>query len=147
MNISLLKPPIGGIIGLEMITFVEPLGLECVAGGIEPEGHRCQIVDLRIDGLEPGIEKCRRFEPEIVGIQCNFTTERFRTLTVAKRIREVLPQAMIVVGFADSRITPLVTQPHDAEIVTAVRATDLDDDGRAEVLYGLGDHSLVLLRP
>ena len=27
MKISLLKAPIGGIIGLEMITFVEPLGL------------------------------------------------------------------------------------------------------------------------
>ena len=39
MKVSFLKPPIGGIIGLEMITFVEPLGLECVAGGLEQEGH------------------------------------------------------------------------------------------------------------
>ncbi|MEA2343101.1 MAG: hypothetical protein QOF63_1270, partial [Thermoanaerobaculia bacterium] len=27
MKISFLKAPIGGIIGLEMITFVEPLGM------------------------------------------------------------------------------------------------------------------------
>ena len=33
MKVSFLKPPNGGIIGLEMITFVEPLGLECVADG------------------------------------------------------------------------------------------------------------------
>ena len=32
MRISLLKPASSGILGLEMITFVEPLGLECVAG-------------------------------------------------------------------------------------------------------------------
>ena len=47
MKVSFLKAPIGGIIGLEMITFVEPLGLECVAGGLELAGHECQIVDLR----------------------------------------------------------------------------------------------------
>ena len=39
MKVSFLKAPIGGIIGLEMITFVEPLGMECVAGGLELEGH------------------------------------------------------------------------------------------------------------
>ncbi len=44
MKVTLLKAPIGGIIGLEMITFVEPLGLECVAGSLETEGHCCQIV-------------------------------------------------------------------------------------------------------
>ena len=79
MKVTLLKAPIGGIIGLEMITFVEPLGLECVAGALEPD-HKCQIIDMRIDGVDKGFRKMRAFEPEIVGLQCNFTTERFRTL-------------------------------------------------------------------
>src|ERR1700682_4870236 len=57
MKVSFLKAPIGGIIGLEMITFVEPLGLECVAGGLENEGHACQILDLRIDGMEKGMDR------------------------------------------------------------------------------------------
>ena len=68
MRVSFLKAPIGGIIGLEMITFVEPLGLECVAGGLEPEGHTCQIIDMRIDGVEKGFAKLRAFGPDIIGL-------------------------------------------------------------------------------
>ena len=106
MKISFLKPPIGGIIGLEMITFVEPLGLECVAGGLEAEGHPCQIVDLRIDGVEKGFAKARAFAPEIVGLQCNFTTERFRMLRLARRVKEELPEALLVVGGHDASRDP-----------------------------------------
>ncbi|MDH3403225.1 MAG: cobalamin-dependent protein [Acidobacteriota bacterium] len=106
MKVSFLKAPIGGIIGLEMITFVEPLGLECVAGAIELEGHECQIVDLRIDGVEAGLAKVRAFEPEIVGLQCNFTTERFRLLRLAERVRREFPQALVVVGGHDTSRDP-----------------------------------------
>ena len=106
MKVSFLKAPIGGIIGLEMITFVEPLGLECVAGGLELDGHECQIVDMRIDGVEKGFAMLRAFKPEIVGLQCNFTTERFRSLRLAKRVREEVPNAMIVIGGHDASRDP-----------------------------------------
>jgi radical SAM superfamily enzyme YgiQ (UPF0313 family) len=106
MKVSFLKAPIGGIIGLEMITFVEPLGLECVAGGLELEGHTCQIVDFRIDGTKKGFAKVRDFAPDIVGLQCNFTTERFRTLRLARQVREEMPHAMIVVGGHDASRDP-----------------------------------------
>ena len=106
MRVSFLKPPSGGIIGLEMITFVEPLGLECVAGGLEDHGHHCQIVDLRLDGLERGLKKLKAFDPHIVGLQCNFTTERFRLLRVAKRVRQEMPHVHIVVGGHDASRDP-----------------------------------------
>jgi radical SAM superfamily enzyme YgiQ (UPF0313 family) len=106
MRISFLKAPIGGIIGLEMITFVEPLGMECVAGGLELEGHTCQIVDMRLDGIEAGLAKMLAFGPEIVGLQCNFTTERFRALRLARRVREELPEALIVIGGHDASRDP-----------------------------------------
>jgi radical SAM superfamily enzyme YgiQ (UPF0313 family) len=106
MRVAFLKPPIGGIIGLEMITFVEPLGLECVAGGLEERGHTCTIIDLRIDGYEKGFRKLRAFEPDIVGLQCNFTTERFRAQRLAKRVREELPEVMVVVGGHDASREP-----------------------------------------
>src|SRR5918999_5526631 len=96
MNIAFLKPPIGGILGLEMLTFVEPLGPISIAGGLEAEGHECRIFDLRIEGEEHGIDLCRRFAPDVVGLQCNFTTERFRTLRIAERLRRELPQAFVV---------------------------------------------------
>ncbi len=106
MRVSFLKPPIGGIIGLEMITFVEPLGLECVAGSLELEGHRCQIVDLRIEGVEKGLRKARDFAPQIVGIQCNFTTERYRMMRIVRRVKELLPEALLVVGGHDASRDP-----------------------------------------
>ncbi|MDH3404721.1 MAG: B12-binding domain-containing radical SAM protein, partial [Acidobacteriota bacterium] len=106
MRIALLKPPIGGILGLEMLTFVEPLGFLCIAGGLEEAGHECRIVDLRIDGEEPGIALTTAFAPDVVGLQCNFTTERFRTLKLARRIRRELPEAFVVVGGHDASREP-----------------------------------------
>ena len=106
MRVSFVKAPIGGIIGLEMITFVEPLGLECVAGGLELEGHQCQIVDLRIDGIAKGLAKLRAFGPDIVGLQCNFTTERFRSLRLARQIKDEFPDALIVMGGHDASRDP-----------------------------------------
>jgi hopanoid C-3 methylase len=106
MKIAFLKPPIGGILGLEMLTFVEPLGPISIAGGLEAEGHEVKIFDLRIDGEEEGMACCRQFGPEIVGLQCNFTTERNRTLRLADRVRRELPEAFVIVGGHDSSREP-----------------------------------------
>ena len=106
MNIAFVKPPIGGILGLEMLTFVEPLGPISIAGGLETDGHTVRIFDLRLDGEEPGMAACRAFEPRIVGLQCNFTTERNRTLRLAARIRREIPDAFIVIGGHDASREP-----------------------------------------
>ena len=106
MRISYIKPPIGGILGLEMLTFVEPLGLECVAGALEGQGHQQQIVDLRLEGYEEGLSKCQSFDPDLVGIQCNFTTERYRTLKLYEEIRRRMPKAKVIVGGHDASRVP-----------------------------------------
>src|SRR5437879_12508215 len=61
MKVAFVKPPVGGILGLEMLTFVEPLGPICVAACLEAEGHECKVYDLRIDGEEHGLALCRKF--------------------------------------------------------------------------------------
>lgn len=106
MKVSFVKPPIGGILGLEMLTFVEPLGPICVAAALEAEGHECRVFDLRIDGEEPGLASNLAFAPDVVGLQCNFTTERHRTLRLAERIRRDLPDAFIVIGGHDASRDP-----------------------------------------
>src|SRR4029078_6790435 len=106
MKIAFLKPPIGGILGLEMLTFVEPPGPISIAGGLEAEGHEVRIFDLRLDGEEEGMAQCRRFAPEVVGLQCNFTTERNRTLRLADRVRREMPEAFIVIGGHDASREP-----------------------------------------
>src|SRR5688572_8134145 len=106
MNVAFLKAPIGGILGLEMLTFVEPLGLICIAGGLEEQGHACKIIDLRIDGEEPGMADCRGFAPDVVGLQCNFTTERYRALRLAQRVKREMPGAYVVMGGHDASRAP-----------------------------------------
>ena len=106
MKIAFLKPPIGGILGLEMLTFVEPLGPICIAGGLEAEGHTCKVFDFRIEGEDQGMALCKAFAPEVVGLQCNFTTERFRLLRLAERVRRELPDAFVLVGGHDASREP-----------------------------------------
>ena len=106
VKIAFLKPPIGGILGLEMLTFVEPLGMECVAACLEADGHTCRIYDLRLDGEDHGLARCVAFEPDVVGLQCNFTTERKRTRRLARRVKASLPDTFIVVGGHDASRDP-----------------------------------------
>jgi len=106
MRIAFIKPPVGGILGLEMLTFVEPLGLICVAGGLEDAGHHCAVFDLRIDGEEEGLAACSRFAPDVIGLQCNFTTERNRALRLARRVRQGMPRAFVVLGGHDASRDP-----------------------------------------
>ena len=49
---------------------------------------------------------CRAFEPEVVGLQCNFTTERFRTRRLVERVRRELPRAFVVIGGHDASREP-----------------------------------------
>ena len=106
MKIAFVKPPVGGILGLEMLTFVEPLGPICVAACLEAEGHECKVFDLRIDGEEHGLALCRKFAPDVVGLQCNFTTERNRTVRLAERIKRENPGTFVVVGGHDASRDP-----------------------------------------
>ncbi len=106
MRVAFVKPPIGGILGLEMLTFVEPLGPICIASCLERDGHVCAVYDLRIDGEEAGLAACRAFEPDVVGLQCNFTTERYRTLRLVERIRKELPDAFVLIGGHDASREP-----------------------------------------
>lgn len=106
MNIAFVKPPIGGIIGLEMLTFVEPLGPISIAGALLERGHDCRVFDLRLDGEEAGLAACAAYDPEIVGLQCNFTTERFRTMRLAGKVRALLPDAFILIGGHDASRDP-----------------------------------------
>lgn len=101
MKIVLIKPSNEGILGLEMITFVEPLGLECLAGVLEPAGHECHILDFRIDGTETGLKRCEDLDAPLVGIQCNFTTERYRAVLAAREIKRRQPGTLVVMGGHD----------------------------------------------
>lgn len=52
-----------------------------------------------------------------------------------------------IVGFSGGKFKFLAEMPHGAEIVTRILATDLDNNGKPELLYGREDGSIVLARP
>ncbi len=106
MKIALLKAYNSGVLGLEMITFSEPLGLECLAGVIERCGHECIIVDMRITGIDKGMKECLDFGPDVVGIQCNFTTERYRAIRLAERVKADMNGVMVILGGHDATRSP-----------------------------------------
>lgn len=145
MRVAFLKPPVGGILGLEMLTFVEPLGPICVAACLEQDGHVCKVIDLRIDGEEAGMAACREFDPDVVGLQCNFTTERNRTVRLARRIKRDMPNAFVVVGghdasrdpdwFRDPAIDVIATG--DGEEVMPPLVNALADQGDLKKISGL----------
>ncbi len=108
MKVALIKPPnAGGVLGLDMMVMVEPLGLECLAGALAPAGHDCTIIDARIDGEAQAMAEARDLEPRMVGIQCNFTSERFQARKVARAVKRDLPEAFVVVGGHDASRDPV----------------------------------------
>jgi hypothetical protein len=76
------------------------------AACLEQEGHACKVFDLRIEGEEQGLALCRTFDPDVVGLQCNFTTERNRTIRLAERIKREMPRAFVLVGGHDASRDP-----------------------------------------
>ena len=56
-------------------------------------------------------------------------------------------RSLRIVTFAGGRFAELAALPQDTEIKTAVHATDLDGDGKPELLYGLEDGRLIMARP
>ena len=106
MRVLLIKPPTNNVLGLEAITLAEPLGLECIAGAVALEKHECLIVDMRLDGISKGMSKSRKFAPDLIGVQCNFTTERMQVLKLLDLLNNDFPGIPIIVGGHDASRDP-----------------------------------------
>ncbi|MHA1564523.1 MAG: FG-GAP repeat domain-containing protein [Alphaproteobacteria bacterium] len=55
--------------------------------------------------------------------------------------------ALRIVTFADGQISDLDNVQHPVQITSAVRAADLNGDGRAELIYALANNKLVVVQP
>ncbi len=105
-RVCLMTPPAGNALGLEMITMLEPLGLICVAGALRERGQDCQVLDLRIEGGRDWVHKARSFDPQVIGVQCSFTSDRLRVASLAGELREQFPGALLVMGGHDASRDP-----------------------------------------
>jgi radical SAM superfamily enzyme YgiQ (UPF0313 family) len=96
MRVLLVQPNQERTRGFQRMACLEPLGLEMIAGALSPR-HEVGLVDLR---LEPNrlAATLADFRPDVVGISANFSTDIYQAVGVAEAVRELAPEAYVIVG-------------------------------------------------
>ena len=88
----------------EMLWLCEPLGLEYQAAAAKLDGHRVDILDLRIHkkGLERRLSETN---PDLVGLT-GYTQHTLEVLDLSRRIKSLRPEAKVVVGGHHATVRP-----------------------------------------
>lgn len=97
-NIILINPYPEYAKGINSATVTPPLGLAYLAGVLEKNKHRVQIVDAQILGITP--EKIAAnflFRPELIGISVNIITYK-GAVKCANHLKSLYPDTPIVFG-------------------------------------------------
>jgi anaerobic magnesium-protoporphyrin IX monomethyl ester cyclase len=92
-----------------------PLGLLYVASYISENQFDVKIIDSEREGIKKTLEQLRSVKPDIVGI----TTTTFAfdsTSTLAKKIRKILPDTLIIIGGSHPSALPTESLKLAAEI-------------------------------
>ncbi len=110
MKILLIQPNNRSVIGLNNISLIEPTGLEAISGSLLRDGHTVRIADLRAVNYDPDKyldDVIKEFKPGVVGFSCSFTTDVYKTIELAKRIRNEYGIRYIFVGGHHVSVYPL----------------------------------------
>lgn len=122
MKILLLNPPVSGL-NTDALQMREPLGLAYLAATLKTYDYDVSILDFysfgkgkitkiknkfRKGAIDQEIsEKLEEFNPDIIGITCNFTIYSEDALNTAKIAKEKHPNATVILGGAHaSMISP-----------------------------------------
>ena len=98
MRILLVQPaPFEDMrLGLENTVWMsEPVALTSIAAMVP--GHDVEIIDLRIDPSQTLPERLRAFKPHMVGVTA-MTTDAYQALAVLRNTKEILPDALTLIG-------------------------------------------------
>lgn len=113
MNVLLIQPPSNDPL-MDQVYLFEPLALEYLGAGLRQEGHSVHLLDCRLD---PDFEKqLNEFHPDVVGIT-GFTCHLTTMLAIARRTRELLPDALVVVGGHHATVAPEDFSSPDIDVV------------------------------
>lgn len=76
-----------------------PLGICYVAASLLKHGHEVKIIDCDTeeDYLKTIVDTCNNFKPDMVGLY-SFTWTFRRVVSLANKIKELLPSAILVIG-------------------------------------------------
>lgn len=102
MNVLLVQPPSNDPL-MDQVYLFEPLALEYLGAGLRQDGHTVRLLDCRID---PDYEQqMREFRPDVISLT-GFTCHLNIMLAIARRTRELLPDALVVVGGHHATVAP-----------------------------------------
>lgn len=82
----------------------EPLALEYIAAGAKLDRHSVRILDLRLHPRDLDTTLLD-FQPDVVGIT-GYSMHVLRNLAISRRIKEILPQCVTVVGGHHATLMP-----------------------------------------
>lgn len=77
-----------------------PMGVLYIAAVLEKEGFNVRIVDANAEGLtiDDVVNVVKEYEPQIIGISCNYAPLNNLSITLSERIKEVRKDIPIVIG-------------------------------------------------
>lgn len=122
MKILLIKPYITiNYDDFDTYGFFPPLGLAYIASTLEEGGFEVKIIDCQLGGEqvkkndrqdcvrigmsdEEIIKEVKKFSPQVIGISNNFTSFAADSLKVAKLIKNICPDSILVMGGAHATI-------------------------------------------
>ena len=96
MKILLVQPRQQRGVGFRRLSVVEPLAIETVAACLLEAGHEVKIVDfITTPVLRSALDS---FKPDLCGISCGFTIDVYKSLSIAREIRDYYPSAKVLLG-------------------------------------------------
>jgi radical SAM superfamily enzyme YgiQ (UPF0313 family) len=102
MKLLLVQPPTYSQF-MDHVFVFEPLALEYLGAGARLDGHEVRLADARVD---PDIEgAAREFRPDVIGITA-FTSQVNIARKLAARLRELCPDALLVIGGHHATVAP-----------------------------------------
>lgn len=109
MNILLVKPPTPLKVAqrLEGFLHLEPLALEIVAGGIDADKHRAEIVDLTAGSRTNKlfISHLKRFKPDVIGFT-GYSNQALKIKQLSQLAKAHLNDIFVMVGGIHATIAP-----------------------------------------
>ena len=102
MKVLLIQPPSNDPL-MDQVYLFEPLALEYLGAGLRRDGHYVRLLDCRIEAdYESSLQELR---PEVVGLT-GFTCHLNILKAIARRTKELLPDARVIVGGHHATVAP-----------------------------------------
>jgi hopanoid C-3 methylase len=118
MKILLVMPtPFeNGRLGLENVVWLsEPVALTSIAAAVSGE-HEVRVLDMRLEPEDALARELAAFEPHVVGTT-SMTTDVYQALAVLRMARQIVPDALTVVGGHAATLQPSVFDEPFVDVV------------------------------